>query len=55
MLVACIFAIGVLCVLLLISSGNIVEKSIGDFEAKNVVFHNGYIKIPETNAFTTDC
>lgn len=44
MLVACIFAIGVLCVLLLISSGNIVEKSIGDFEAKNVVFHNGYIK-----------
>lgn len=44
MLVACIFAIGVLCVLLSISSGNIVEKSIGDFEAKNVAFHNGYIK-----------
>ncbi len=37
-------AIGVLCFTLSLSSGNIMEKSIADFEAKNTAFNNGSIK-----------
>ncbi len=37
-------AMGVLCFTLSLSSGNIMEQSIADFEAKNTAFHNGSIK-----------
>ena len=37
-------AMGVLCFTLSLSSGNIMEQSIADFEVKNTAFHNGSIK-----------
>lgn len=44
--IAIAFAIsmGVLCFMLSLSSGNIMEQSIRDFEEKNTAYHNGYIK-----------
>ena len=43
--VALAISIGVLCFALSLSSGNIMEQSIADFEAKNTAYHNGYIKV----------
>lgn len=37
-------SVGVLCFMLSLSSGNIIGKSIKDFEAKNTAYHNGYIR-----------
>lgn len=45
--VALAISIGVLCFSLSLSSGNIMEKSIADFEAKNTAYHNGYIKVED--------
>lgn len=42
--VALAISIGVLCFALSLSSGNIMEQSIAEFEAKNTAYHNGYIK-----------
>lgn len=42
--VALAISIGALCFSLSLSSGNIMEQSIADFEAKNTAYHNGYIK-----------
>lgn len=45
--VAFAVSIGVLCFSLSLSSGNIMEKSIAEFEAKNTAYHNGYIKVED--------
>lgn len=45
--VALAISVGVLCFSLSLSSGNIMEQSIDDFEAKNTAYHNGYIKIED--------
>lgn len=37
-------SIGLLAFLLSLSFGNVMERSIGDFKAKNTAFNNGYIK-----------
>ncbi|WP_346886976.1 ATP-binding cassette domain-containing protein [Clostridium sp. UBA1056] len=37
-------SISVLCFVLSLSSGNIMEQSIADFKAKNTAFNNGYVK-----------
>lgn len=42
--VALAISIGVLCFAFSLSSGNIIEHSIADFEKKNTAYHNGYIK-----------
>lgn len=42
--VALAVSIGVLCFALSLSSRNIMARSIGDFEAKNTAYHNGFIK-----------
>lgn len=42
--VALAISIGVLCFALSLSSGNIMNQSIADFEAKNTAYNNGYIK-----------
>lgn len=47
MAIALSVSIGVLCFSLSLSSGNIMQKSIDDFEAKNTAYHNGYIKLDE--------
>lgn len=43
--IALALSIGVLCFTLSLSSGNIINQSITDFEAKNTAYHNGYIKV----------
>lgn len=43
--IALAVSIGVLCFTLSLSSGNIINRSIADFEAKNTAYHNGYIKV----------
>lgn len=42
--VALATSIGVLCFALSLSSGNIMERSIADFEAKNTAYHSGFVK-----------
>lgn len=42
--IALVVSIGVLCFTLSLSSGNIINRSIADFEEKNTAYHNGYIK-----------
>lgn len=42
--VALAICVGVVCFALSLSSGNIMEQAIADFEAKNTAYHNGYIK-----------
>lgn len=42
--VALAISMGVLCFAFSLSSGNIMEQSIADFEAKNTAYHNGYIQ-----------
>lgn len=37
-------SIGILCFILSLSSDNIINKSIEEFQEKNTAFHNGYIK-----------
>ncbi|MEO4053775.1 ABC transporter ATP-binding protein/permease [Solibacillus sp. CAU 1738] len=37
-------SIGVFCFMLSLSSGNIMQQSISDFEEKNTAYNNGYIK-----------
>lgn len=43
--IALAVSIGVLCFTFSLSSGNIINRSISDFEAKNTAYHNGYIKV----------
>lgn len=43
--VAIAISIGVLCFALSLSSGNIINESIADFEKKNTAYHNGYIQV----------
>lgn len=43
-LIAFTFAIGILCFILSLSSGRIMQKEIQDFENKNTAFNNIYIK-----------
>lgn len=43
-LISCIVAVGILCVVLSLCSGNIINQSIDDFKTKNAAFNNGYIK-----------
>lgn len=40
-------SIGILCFILSLSSGNIIEKSIEEFQEKNTAFNNGYIKVED--------
>lgn len=40
-------SIGILCFILSLSSGNIIEKSIEEFQKKNTAFNNGYIKVED--------
>lgn len=47
MAVSLAISIGILCFILSLSSGNIMEKSIGEFKEKNTAFNNGYIKIQD--------
>lgn len=42
--VALAISIGILCFTLSLSSGNIMEQSIADFEAKNTAYHSGFVK-----------
>lgn len=42
--VALAISIGILCFTLSLSSENIMEQSIADFEAKNTAYHSGFVK-----------
>lgn len=44
MAVALAISFGVVCFALSLSSGNLMEQSIREFEEKNTAYHNGYIK-----------
>lgn len=43
--VSAAIALGVLCFTLSLSSGNIIQQEIAQFEEKNTAFHNGSIKV----------
>lgn len=45
MAVSVAIAVGVLCFTLSLSSGNVINQSIADFEEKNTAFHNGSVKV----------
>lgn len=40
-------SIGILCFILSLSSGNIIGKSIEEFQEKNIAFNNGFIKVED--------
>lgn len=45
--IALAVSLGILCITLSLSSGNIIRQSIRDFEAKNTAYHNGYIRLAD--------
>lgn len=50
LLISLIFAIGAICTLVSLSSNNMIEQSISDFQNKNSALSNGYIKDEDGNS-----